>query len=66
MFRLVRDRQNHVKYTHSWFEKRRNGDVSLNALAAAMQAAIVPAVEKRILAIVSCSFSTSVEASKDP
>lgn len=31
-----------------------------------MQAAIVPAVEKRILVAVSCSFSPSDEASNDP
>jgi hypothetical protein len=45
-------------------EKRRNGEVSLKALAAATQAAIVPAVEKRILEVVSWSFSPSDEASK--
>jgi len=39
-------------YTHSLVEKRRKGEVSWKALAAAMQAAIVPAVEKRILAVV--------------
>lgn len=48
---LLVSNEDDAGYTHALVEKRRKGEVSWKAVAAAMQAAIVPAVEKRILAM---------------